>query len=158
MGVTWGGVGSAAGAGAAGTAWTAVTGAGGWPMRKVSLSCPLVQSSRVTSVPCSAARIALSFSTSMPPRSADPGEVLPVAGVDLEDVSFVDEERDIERVPRLERGRLHRAAHARVAARHAQLDRVGKLGGDGAPIPEEDVGVQVLLEEVPRLLERVPSH
>src|SRR5439155_65021 len=84
-------LGAAAPGCAAGTAWTAVTGAGGWPMRSVSLSWPSVQSSLVTSVPCKAARIALSFSTSMPPRSADAGEVLPVAGVDLEHVSLVDE-------------------------------------------------------------------
>src|SRR5713101_8369383 len=148
IGVTCGGVDRAAEAGgAAGTACTAVTGAGGWPMRSVSLSWPLVQSSRVTSVP---------------PRSADAGEVLPVAGVDLEDVSLVDEERDIEGVPRLEGGRLHGAgygvaAHAGVAPGDAQLDCVGQLSGDGAPVPEEDVRVHVLLEEVPGLLERLAA-
>src|SRR3954471_1837544 len=136
----------------------AVTG-GGCPSRTSSVSCPETQVSRVTSVPCSASRIAFSLSTSTRAlSSADARQILARAGVDLQDVALIDEERHLQAVAGLQRRRLHRsgdrvAAGAGIALHHLQLDGVGQVDGDGASVPEEHRGVQVLLEEVPRLAE-----
>src|SRR5207237_213266 len=59
---------------AIGTASTAVVG-GGWPRRRSSVSCPETQIKRLTSVPCSAARIAFSLSTSTRALSNQPTRV-----------------------------------------------------------------------------------
>src|SRR5207248_6126567 len=93
-------------------------------------------------------------------RLADARQILPVAGIDLQDVPLVDEEGNVERKARLQGGGLHRprdgiAAHTGIALRDPELDGVWHLGGDGAPVPEEDVGVCVLLEEVLPLAERL---
>src|SRR4051812_46867772 len=79
----------------AGIGKAAVVAGGGCPRRRSRVSWPETQVSRVTSVPCRASRMAFSLSTSIEPfPSADTGQVLARARVDLQRVALVDEERD----------------------------------------------------------------
>src|SRR5687768_1413197 len=88
----------------------------------------------------------------------DAGQVLAVAGVDLQNVALVDEQRHVDRVAGLQLGRLGSArdgvaAHARVALGDLEVDRVGQRHADRLAVVEEDRGVDVLLQEVLRLAE-----
>src|SRR6185436_19973853 len=100
----------------------------GFPRRMISFSSPFCQTRRVTSEASTTSTICRSASTSSDVfpktyvpfdfflsaameffRSArgDAREVLAVAGVDLEDVALVDEERNVDGVAGLERRGLH---------------------------------------------------
>src|SRR5262249_38277699 len=90
---------------------------------------------------------------------SDAGEVLAVAGVDLQHVTLVDEEGDVHHVAGLQLRRLEGAAHrvaadAGIALHHLQIHRVGQGQPDGLAVVEEHRGLDVLLEEVPRF----PEH
>src|SRR5215510_7454832 len=86
-------------------------------------------------------------------RRRHAAQVVPAPGVDLHDVTLVEEERHLDHRSRLEGGRLvaaggRVAADARVGLHDLELEEVGQLHGDGAAIDEQDVDLRVLLEEV----------
>src|SRR5215510_15240057 len=86
-------------------------------------------------------------------RRRHAAQVVPAPGIDLHDVSLVEEERHLDHRSRFERGRLvaaggRVAADARLGLHDLQLEEVGQLHGDGTAVDEEDVDLGVLLEEV----------
>src|SRR5262249_40212665 len=117
----------------------------------------------VISVEVGAAGLRLEAMVSCSGTRGDTREILPVTGVDLEDVAFVDEQGHVHLVAGLEHCRLggagHRVPpHAWVALGHLEVDRVGERHPQRLAVVEEDRRVDVLFEEVLRIREHLLGH
>jgi hypothetical protein len=90
-------------------------------------------------------------------------QVFPGAGVDLDLLARLDEQRHLDHEPGLERRRLARARHAvalhaRLGLRDGELDRGGELGGDDRTLVHVQDGGVALLEVVDRAAEVLGGH
>src|SRR5690606_22962039 len=154
--------GAGAGAAAASTVTTgaaAVATTASLPRRMVNRSPSPSYSKRVMSDFSSASMIALIFSTSTR-ASLYPSQVLAGAGVDLDRIALVDEQRNLDDETGLELGGLERAGdgvspHTGIALDDLEFHRVGQRHADRLAPVEEDVDLRVLLEEVLRVAEHV---